>query len=185
MAIELKTNRLILRAWKPSDYQEFAKMTSDSKVMKYFPSILSEIESNQLADKIRRLIDKNGWGFWALELKSSSEFIGFVGLHYQDQAIPESPFIEIGWRLSANHWGHGYAPEAATKALKFAFEQLQQPAVYAFTTVTNQPSRRVMQKIGMINTNKNFSHPQLSEDHPLAKHCLYKITLEQWMKSTT
>jgi RimJ/RimL family protein N-acetyltransferase len=182
--IELETDRLVLRQWKKSDYFAFAEMTADPLVMRFFPKVLSQIESDQLASKIESLINDNGWGFWAVELKETSTFIGFVGLHHQDQDIPNAPFIEIGWRLSSKYWGVGYAPEAAQAALKFAFEELNETAVYAFTTTVNQPSRNVMTKIGMIDIKQDFNHPKISDDHELVRHCLYRISKEMWMKST-
>ncbi|WP_299020110.1 GNAT family N-acetyltransferase [uncultured Photobacterium sp.] len=183
MVVRLETERLVLRQWRLSDYAPFAAMTANPKVMRFFPSVLSREESDQVANKIESLIAQKGWGFWAVELKKTSEFIGFVGLHYQDQAIPDAPFVEIGWRLSEKHWGLGYAPEAANEAMRFAFDILNESAVYAFTTLQNVPSRKVMSKIGMMDTNMNFNHPALDAEHPLSRHCLYKITDDMWRKS--
>ena len=81
-------------------------------------------------------------------------------------------------------WGLGYAPEAAEKALEFAFEELNVPSVYAFTTLQNLPSQRVMLKLGMVNTNQDFSHPKVAKGHPLERHCLYKITQKQWLEKS-
>ena len=179
--IELETQRLLLRQWQTHDLVPFARMSCDPLVMRYFPSLLSKPESDALAAKAKGLIAEKGWGFWAVELKSSHEFIGFVGLHYQEDTIPNTPFIEVGWRLDKAFWGKGYAPEAANAALNFAFKTLEQTEVYAFTTLTNQPSQRVMEKLGMVNQAQNFSHPKLPPTHPLAPHCLYKITRQQWL----
>ncbi|WP_353958823.1 GNAT family N-acetyltransferase [Vibrio ostreicida] len=152
--------------------------------MKYFPTTLDEDESNQQANIISELISERGWGFWAVELKATGQFIGFVGLHHQDQAsgIPFTPFIEVGWRLASEFWGKGYATEAAKKALEFAFEHLSAPCVYAFTASLNKPSQRVMSKINMLNTDADFNHPKLTRGHILERHCLYSITKNQWMK---
>ena len=180
MTIQLKTDRLILRQWKKSDYSSFAEMTANPKVMRFFPAVLSKEKSDQMAHKIESLITERGWGFWAVELRNTSEFIGFVGLHYQDQDIPNAPFVEIGWRLSSKYWGVGYAPEAAKEALRFAFEELNETAVYAFTTLENIPSRSVMSKLGMVNTEMDFNHPSIAKGHPLERHCLYKITETMW-----
>lgn len=179
---QLQTQRLILRQWEEGDSVPLAAMCADPQVMRYFPATLGEAESAQLAQKATALIEDNGWGFWAAERKDTGQFIGFVGLHYQDLDIPNTPFIEIGWRLAADHWGKGFAPEAAECALKYAFEQLQAPAVYAFTTLANQPSRRVMQKLGMSDCQQNFMHPKLPRDHALAEHCLYRITQQEWLQ---
>ncbi|WP_232799695.1 GNAT family N-acetyltransferase [Motilimonas sp. E26] len=182
MITSLGTQRLILRQWQDEDYAPFAQMSADENVMRYFPNILTRADSDALADKAKGLIADNGWGFWAVELKETGEFIGFIGLHCQEDAIPNTPFIEVGWRLAKQHWGKGYAPEGAQAALAFAFEQLDQPAIYAFTTLTNLPSQRVMTKLGMINIEQNFLHPKLAPEHPLAPHCLYRITKQQFNK---
>ncbi|MEI8595356.1 GNAT family N-acetyltransferase [Photobacterium sp. Hal280] len=179
---QLQTERLIIRQWQADDHAPFAAMCADPNVMRYFPAPLSEAESVQLAQKATALIEQNGWGFWAVERKDTGQFIGLTGLHYQDLDIPDTPFIEIGWRLAADQWGKGFAPEAAQAALRYAFESLQAPAVYAFTTLANQPSRRVMEKLGMTDCEKNFMHPKLPHDHALAEHCLYRITRQAWLQ---
>ncbi|GHA57743.1 GNAT family N-acetyltransferase [Photobacterium aphoticum] len=181
--VTLETERLILRGWKADDFPVFAAMTADPAVMRYFPHCLSEDESNALASRIQGLLLERGWGFWAVERKDSGEYIGFVGLHTQDEtvAIPNTPLVEIGWRLSAAHWQQGFASEAAQAALAFAFDTLQQPEVYAFTILSNTPSRKVMEKIGMSNTGEDFDHPKLlSYPDTVKRHCLYRITQAEW-----
>ncbi|MGR5142241.1 GNAT family N-acetyltransferase [Photobacterium sp. DNB23_23_1] len=186
MAYPLETDRLILRQWKRDDYPDYANLNADPTVMQYFPAVLSQQESDAQAARITQLIAERGWGFWAAELKSTGKFIGFVGLHSQDlhSGIPNAPFVEIGWRLAKVHWGKGYAPEAARKALQYAFEQLRVPSVYAFTALPNTPSQRVMDKIGMVNIGQDFNHPKLPQGHSLQRHCLYQITQETWLKKT-
>ncbi len=177
---ELETQRLKLRQWKPSDLPDFAKLNADPAVMEYFPSTLSETDSNAIAEKCRSLIIERGWSFWAVEEKSSNQFIGFVGLHTPKDSLPCAPCVEIGWRLSKRFWNRGYASEAAQSALAFAFEALRLEEVVSFTTVSNQRSKNVMKRIGMTNSHKNFHHPDLPDTHPLAEHVLYTITREQW-----
>ncbi|PSW15574.1 GNAT family N-acetyltransferase [Photobacterium rosenbergii] len=185
MAHELETDRLILRQWKSEDYPDYARLNADPDVMQYFPAVLSEQESDAQAARITQLIAERGWGFWAVEVKATGQFIGFVGLHSQDEqsGIPNAPFIEIGWRLAKDYWGKGYAPEAADKALQFAFEELMAPSIYAFTALSNIPSQKVMEKIGMANIGQDFDHPKLPTGHHLERHCLYQITRETWLKS--
>ncbi|MEZ9526330.1 GNAT family N-acetyltransferase [Enterovibrio norvegicus] len=182
----LETRRLLLRQWKDDDYLPFAALNANAEVMRYFPEPLSRSKSDELGSRIRSLISERGWGFWAVELKSTGQFMGFVGLHTQDEnsGIPDVPFIEIGWRLASEFWGMGYAPEAAEKALQYAFEDLDTPSVYAFTVLDNLPSQRVMVKIGMVNSHNDFDHPKLQKGHPLERHCLYKITREQWLATS-
>jgi len=181
--IELETERLILRQWKNCDYQIFAEMSSDPDVMRYYPSLMSRPESNEMADKIRSLISDRGWGFWAIEEKDNKKFIGFVGLHEPAPELPFSPCVEIGWRIKKERWGKGFATEAAKEVLKFAFDQLKLDKIYSFSTVKNQKSRAVMERLGMVNTHKNFEHPDIPPGSPLREHVLYEMRREQWYKT--
>ncbi len=94
----IATKRLILRQWQDSDRQHFAEMNADTDVMRYFPAPLTRQESNKRLDEIIALIDKKGWGFWAVELRQTGKFIGCVGLNERpkDSGFPEVPLVEIG-----------------------------------------------------------------------------------------
>ena len=172
--VELETERLKLRQWKHSDYKPFSEMNADSEVLKYFPHTLSESESNALADKIESLIAKKGWGFWAVELKNSNDFIGFVGLH-EPTDLPFTPCVEIGWRLAKQYWGNGYASEAAIASLAYATKVLKPAQVVSFTAVVNERSQAVMRKIGMYTDGYEFDHPKVPAGDQLCRHVLYKI----------
>jgi ribosomal-protein-alanine N-acetyltransferase len=133
-----------------------------------------------MADKIKSLISKRGWGFWAVEVKNNMQFIGFVGLHEPSRELPFSPCVEIGWRLSKEFWGKGYATEAAKEALKIAFNHLTIMKIYSFTSQSNARSRAVMERLNMVNTNRDFAHPDVPVGSPLRQHVLYELTKEQW-----
>lgn len=174
--------RLRLRQWKLEDRKVFREMGKDPEVMRYFPNLLSFKESDQLALRISDLIDQQGWGFWAVELLETNEFIGFTGLHRQfpKSGLPCTPFMEISWRLARPYWGKGYGYEAAQQALKYAFNTLNCEQVYAFTTVNNQPSRQLMTELGMQDLEQDFDHPKVN--HPeLKRHCLYAIGQHEWL----
>ncbi len=172
--IELETERLKLRAWQESDLQPFAELNADKDVMHYFPSVLTREQSDNLADKFQHLILDHGWGFWAVELKATGQFIGFTGLNTQPEQFIFSPCVEIGWRFAKQYWHQGYATEAAKACLKFAFETLQLKEVVSFTAVHNTASEHVMQRLGM-QAMFEFNHPALTQESPLSRHILYKI----------
>ena len=182
----LQTDRLYLRQWQASDFAIFAQINADPEVMRYFPKVLSAELSDVIAHKCQQLIEDNGWGFWVVSLKNGSKpadnFIGFVGLNHTHADLPCAPSIEIGWRLHKDYWGQGYATEAAQAAVQFAFETLALSEVVAFTAMINIPSQKVMQRLGMVDTQENFYHPMLAADHKLAEHVLYKLTRQQWFK---
>lgn len=179
----LVTERLYLRQWQPSDYAVFAEINANSEVMKYFPKALSPKLSDAIADKCQKLIADKGWGFWAVSLKADEAFIGMVGLNETHADMPFAPSVKIGWRLHQDYWGQGYATEAARAALEFAFSELGVEEVVAFTAVINQRSQLIMRRIGMSNTQDNFSHPMLESSHRLAEQVLYKITQQDWEQS--
>lgn len=179
----LKTERLLLRQWTENDFLPFAEMCSDEDVMEYFPKPQTKEESYEMGRRILSLISERGWGFWAVEIPNQHKFIGFVGLHTPTNKMPFSPCVEIGWRLSKQHWGKGYATEAAKEALKFAFNTLNLNEVVSFTTQANNRSKAVMQKIGMQDSKQNFMHPDIEVAHPQCEHVLYKISKPEWQKN--
>lgn len=176
----LETQRLLLRQWVENDFHSFAEICADKEVMKFFPKTLSSSESYKMAKQMQSLINQRGWGFWAVEIPTLKQFIGFVGLHTPKVEMPFSPCVEIGWRLSKKYWGQGYATEAATAVLQYAFNELELREVVSFTTRNNIRSIAVMERIGMLNTYQNFSHPDISSSHPLSEHVLYKISQSNW-----
>lgn len=174
MSISILTDRLILRPWNNSDLTAFTEMSRDSEVMRYFPNILTQPESHELANLIQSFIDAQGWGFWALALKETQEFIGFTGLHHQPTKYDFSPCTEIGWRLKRSAWGQGFAFEAAQASLDFGFQDLKLNEIVAFTAHSNLPSQKLMKRLGMKKV-KSFIHPDLNEKSALNPHILYKI----------
>lgn len=170
----IETVRLRLRQWRTEDYAPFAAMNTHPQVMEYFPKLLTRAESDAFINKMKSIIETQGWGFWAVELKHNQQFIGFVGLHDQPTQFSFSPCVEIGWRLDQAYWGQGYAPEAAEAALAFAFDQLKLNKVVAFTTLENAKSQAVMRKLQMKKVSE-FQHPALALNHPLSWHVLYEI----------
>jgi RimJ/RimL family protein N-acetyltransferase len=64
--IELETKRLLLRQWKTQDYEPFAKLNVHPKVMEYFPSTLTKVQSDVMASTLKALISQNTWGDFGL-----------------------------------------------------------------------------------------------------------------------
>lgn len=170
---ELRTPRLVLRQWRAADRDPWAALCADPRVMAHFPSTLEREESDRWFAVNRDHIAEHGWGLWAVEVADVAPFIGFVGLAEPGFDADFTPCVEIGWRLAAEHWGRGYAPEAARAALAFAFDELRLDEVVSFTSVGNANSRRVMEKIGM-SFEREFDHPRL-RGHRLERHALYRV----------
>lgn len=186
----LTTNRLILRTWKPSDIPLMAAISSDPLVMEYYPAIQDITATQALIDHINQHYEKFGYSAYAVEIKDTHEFIGFVGLNHPSFEIPNFqpislPIVEIGWRLSSKHWGQGYATEAAEAVLHYAFTKLNLGEIISFTVVANTKSRRVMEKIGLHHSEADdFNHPKINENSPLKQHVLYRITRANYQRIT-
>lgn len=177
----IETERLILRNWRDADFGPFAALNADPRVMEFFPRLLDRAESDDLIARERARIDAKGYGLYAAEAKDGGAFIGFIGLADVTFAAAFAPAVEIGWRLSRDTWGSGYATEGAQAVIDDAFTRLGLPSLVSFTAEWNTRSRRVMEKAGMIrDAEGDFVHPRLPPDHKLAPHVLYRIDRETW-----
>jgi RimJ/RimL family protein N-acetyltransferase len=177
---DLDTARLVLRNWRGDDRDRFAVMNADPIVMQHFPSTLTVAESNAFVDRMRAHLDEHGWGLWAVEVRDDASFIGFVGLWpigvdpFADQRL-----IEVGWRLTQDAWGHGYATEGARASLDHGFTILGLEQVVSYTAATNSRSRAVMERVGM-RFDREFEHPRIDPGHPLRTHVIYRISAAAW-----
>lgn len=151
--------------------------------MEHFEAVLSREQSDAFVDEIEAGFDASGWGLWAVELRSSAAFLGFVGLKAWDASsgLPFAPAVEVGWRLSREAWGFGYATEAARAALAYGFATLDLEEIVSMTAVTNERSWRVMERLGMTHDPADdFDHPKVSPGHRLERHVLYRLRAEGW-----
>ena len=172
----LRTERLALRRWRDSDRAPFAAMNADPEVMEHFPAALTREESDTMIERIESGFAAHGFGLWAVEVAASGEFIGFTGLSVPGFGAHFTPAVEVGWRLSRPSWGHGYATEAARRALASGFTDYGLAEVVSFTAVRNVRSQAVMRRIGMTHDPADdFDHPRLPDGHPLRRHVLWRV----------
>ncbi|SIN61931.1 Protein N-acetyltransferase, RimJ/RimL family [Parasphingorhabdus marina DSM 22363] len=174
MVSRLETDRLVLREWRDEDRPAFAAMNTDPEVMRYFPALLTEEQSNALVDRITGHFLEHGFGLWALEEKESGEFFGFTGFQTCPPHYPLTGELEIGWRLARTHWRRGLAFEAASACLDWIWANSEWPRIVSFTAEINEPSWRLMAKLGLeIRPELAFDHPALKENSPLRRHVVY------------
>jgi RimJ/RimL family protein N-acetyltransferase len=172
----IKTPRLLLRHWQDTDIEPWVAMNVDPRVTKYFPKAYSRERALTEAEKLRQDLDERGYGWWVVEVPGVTRFAGVIALQEVPFEAHFTPAYEIGWRLAPEFWPGGYATEGARVALKFAFDTLHWKEVVALTAVTNIPSQRVMQRIGMArDPADDFDHPKVDQGHLLQRHVLYKI----------
>jgi ribosomal-protein-alanine N-acetyltransferase len=173
---ELVTPRLRLRRWRASDRDAFVALNADARVMQHMPGRLSAVQSRDLLRQLEEHFEEHGFGLWALELAGGSVPIGFAGLSVPRFEAAFTPCVEVGWRLAFEHWGRGYATEAARAALDYAFGALRLRQVVSFTVPANLRSLAVMRRLGMrLDDPRGFEHPELPVGHALRRHLLYRL----------
>ncbi len=179
--MELRTERLLMRPFRASDREAFAAINADPVVMEHYPAPLTPEQSDLLLDRINASFDEHGFGVWALELPGHVPLLGYTGLAVPKWENHLTPCVEVGWRLGREHWGRGYASEAALAALDAAFNRFGLDEVLSFTSLPNERSARVMQRIGMRrDPASDFAHPNLPADHRLSRHIVYRISAADW-----
>src|SRR4051794_23984681 len=142
----LETERLRLRPFRPSDFEDYAALNADPEVRRY----LGDGEPWDRGRSWRHLAfllghwQLGGAGMWAVEHKETGAFLGVIGF-----ASPEGwPGFELAWILARRWWGHGYATEGARAALAHAFTVLRRDRVISLIHPENQASIRVAERIG-------------------------------------
>ena len=178
----LTTNRLIIRPFTIEDLDE-AHQLLDHDIQWSGPSFPLE----KRKERLQRDIYLAQWedtgklyGFRAIVLKNSNAIIGMCGFlpgYYSPEMqalfLPQllgekrgqpSKYaigtLEIGYALSSQHRGQGYATEAVNEILAFAFQTLKVDRVFASTNRSNQGSIALMKRVGM-QTASNPNHPEL------------------------
>ena len=182
---EITTERLLLRAWRPEDRTPFAALNADPEVMRHFPALLSRRESDAVADRIEEHFAREGWGLWAMEERSTGEFLGFTGLARPAFDAPFMPAVEIGWRLARAAWGQGYATEGARASATCAFDDIGLEEIVSMAVAVNTRSIAVMERLGMHrDPAEDFDHPLVAEPH-LRRHVLYRLSAAEWRAAPT
>lgn len=180
------TERLILRRWRESDVAALARVNCDPEVMRFFPRTYDLEETRARIAASSEAFETRFYAPWAVELPGVAACIGLAGPARVGEDLPFAGMIEMAWRLDRPYWGKGYAPEAARAALRDVFERLQPSQVIAYTAVLNAPSRRVMEKLGMVEDEEaTFAHPAIAADNPLQPHVVYRLTRERFLASAT
>jgi RimJ/RimL family protein N-acetyltransferase len=173
--LTLETPRLLLRPWMDSDVEPWVAMCADDRVMEFFPSTYDRERAESTAVRLRENIERKDYGWWVIDAKDGPPFVGVVALQDVPFEAHFTPALEVGWRLGYAHWGRGFATEAASRVLDFAFADLGRDEVVAMTAKINERSQRVMLRLGMTrDARDDFEHPNLKPGHRLRPHVLYR-----------
>jgi RimJ/RimL family protein N-acetyltransferase len=148
--LSIETERLWLRPYKIDDLYDLAVILSNPEVMKYSPrGVLPKDKAKEVTQEILEFFithwQKHGFGVWAVTSKATRKLLGHCGLNL----LPNSPEVEVLYRLDKACWGQGIATEAAKASLRYGFEEVELNQIVAITTPEHIASRRVMEKIGL------------------------------------
>lgn len=143
----IETPRLYLRRFTLADAPLIYKLNSKPEVLQYLHEHLVKDETHAaevLTNIILPQYERN-LGRWATYLKDTDEFIGWCGLKYR----PEIDETDLGYRFLPQHWGKGYATEAAKHTVEYGLNILGLQTITGRAHVENAASLKVLQKIGM------------------------------------
>lgn len=176
-----ETERLILRDWQgDADWAEFFRVTNTPAVMEWLGGVLDTDGVAAQRARVENCARAHGHCFWALERKSDGALLGFCGLKRADApGSTVTGMVEIGWRLSEDAWGKGYAKEAAQASLALAFERFGAQEVVALTVEGNAGSWGLMKRLGMVRR-EDLDYPDTRYEYPWRDSIVYSIDRTSW-----
>jgi ribosomal-protein-alanine N-acetyltransferase len=145
-----RTERLLARRPQPSDIDGYLALLLDPEVEVRLraagaPLLDEESVAVRLAgDELHW--ERHGFGPWALFEIDGGAFVGRGGLQWT--RLEEREAVELPWAIVSQHWGRGFATEAAEAALGWARERELQEVI-ALITPDNDASRRVAEKVDL------------------------------------
>jgi RimJ/RimL family protein N-acetyltransferase len=159
----LETERLQLRQLKPGDVDALELVLGDPVAMKFYPAPYTREGVTEWIERNIARYRSDGFGLWAMVLKSSGELIGDCGCVTQE--VEGRKEIEIAYHVRRDLWGNGYATEAARACMDYAFRRLGARRVISMIRPENLNSRRVAEKNGLVCERVVFWHG--------FDHCVY------------
>lgn len=140
----LQTQRLLLREYRPEDFEVFAAHLANP-VSAAFLTPADRPTAWRIFCSHAGLWLLHGAGWWAVEDRHTGQLVGSVGAFFREH----SPLMELGWNTFGSAGGQGYASEAAAAALAYAFEIRREAKVHALIDAANGASLGVARRIGL------------------------------------
>lgn len=144
----LQTARLYMRKIQTDDYSSVCLILQDIDVMYAWEHAFSDEEVVQWIDENIMRYNRDGYSYWAVIEKASGKLIGVTGL-ISEQADDEN-HVGVGYIYKKSYWGKGYAFEATSACVDYAFNILHLNEITAQIRPENTASRKVAEKLGMI-----------------------------------
>jgi len=137
----LETERLTLRPPTLADVKAIARLANDRRIAENTRHLPHPYAPDHAVQFVRALADDRSETAFLIE--HNHEPIGIVGLNWREPDLPE-----LGYWLGVDHWGRGFATEAARAATDFFFEEFAADALFACARVADPASRNVLEKCG-------------------------------------
>src|SRR5882724_1192533 len=137
----LETERLMLRKPTLADVKAIACLANDRRIAENTRRLPHPYSQDHAVEFIRGIADDNRETVFLIENNHTP--IGVVGI---DWCRPEEP--ELGYWLGLEHWGHGFATEAARAVIDFTFEEFNVEHLISGARVANPSSRNILEKCG-------------------------------------
>jgi RimJ/RimL family protein N-acetyltransferase len=140
----LETDRLILRPPIQADLDGFAAFNADERVVRFLGGVQPRSVAWRAMATLAGSWSLQGFAMFSVIERASGEWIGRIG-PWQPEGWPGT---EVGWGLLASAWGKGYATEAATACIDWAFDTLGWSEVIHTIAADNAPSKAVAARLG-------------------------------------
>ena len=147
MTTTLETSRLRLRTFRIEDLDELAPMVADDEQMHFYGAPRTRDDARAWIERNVDLYARNGFGFWLIESRDTSTFLGYCGIRPLD--LDGVSVTEIGWHTKKTVWNRGIATEAAAAVRDVAFHRFERRGLVALIRPGHDASVRVALKIGM------------------------------------
>ena len=148
-----ETKRLLVRRYTGNDKDHFFFLNGNEEVMRYIRPVKTKEECDAfLLQVIAYSEAEKLLGRWAVEDKSSKEFVGsfaVIPVEGKDQ-------MQLGYSLLFEHWGKGYATELTIAGLHYVFTKTPIDPIYGYTEGANLSSQKVLLKAGFKPNGSNI-----------------------------
>ena len=171
MNIIIETKRLILREYAEDDFNALYALLSDPVTMQHYPKPYDENGTRRWLSWSLENYQKQGFGWWAMEIKETGEFIGDCGITMQN--IDGETLPEMGYHIHRDYWRQGYGKEAAAAVRDWFFTHTEFDTVYAYMTTDNVASWATAASAGLRRI-KQYTDTDGEELY------VYALTREAW-----